>query len=160
MQQALQSPLPDFISPLSGGIMKSALSLKGRGKVAGFSLLVFMAAPAFAADECAKHSNALDKYVTSQLTSCKVDSDCEISYMAADSCKAPYAVSKQWKTNEHWAMLVTLQEAVRKSCAAEWENREGCEPDDAPDKILCKNAHCVSIFSGGKAANSSSSDQE
>ncbi len=102
-------------------------------------LLAFLFVVPAAAD-CDATVSSLDKLLLSRSNKCKEDSDCDGFYFRADPCASAIVLPKSVVTDEFKETVTKKQEAAKKACAKEWEEKTVCTP--TPFRAVCVRGRC------------------
>lgn len=101
-------------------------------------LTMFFTVTAFA--DCDSAVSSLEKSLLSRPNKCKEDSDCDGFYLRADPCASPIVLPKSSVTDEFKESIAKKQEAAKKACAKEWEDKTVCTP--VAFRAVCVRGRC------------------
>jgi hypothetical protein len=90
--------------------------------------------------DCDSAVTSLEKSLLSRPNKCKEDSDCDGFYLRADPCASAIVLPKSSVSDEFKEMITKKQEAAKKACAKEWEDKTICTP--VPFHAVCVHNRC------------------
>jgi len=124
--------------------------MRPRSKQA-MALVLAMAPAMAAAQSCSQAKATLETFLRGQPKACRTSNDCQAYYIRASACEAPVVLAKPGVPKSAERELLAGQAAVRKACAAEFEQQPACSP--RPAEPACVAGRCTDeMLQMGEAA--------